>query len=437
MSSIPEDIFHDILLRLPTKSLLVCKCVCKNWFELISNPSFIHTHLNLVTQRNNFSVTINLYGKTRFTYAVHSIGYESLLYSSESDQDDADDMLFKGGYIFSSTPRTFLDLLCSCNGLVCLDFWTNDNRGKKKDKRRICIWNPATREYKKLPKAPTNRTSRGFVDFLGCALGYDYKINDYKFVTLVELDHRTYQILVYTLGSNLWKKIQNISCTRIEQQSGVLSNGAFHWLGTRNEDRCSSFVISFNISNNRSDEIQLPKEALDEGCCVSIGVLEECLCAVVHYLIDEKRVRRGQVILWVMLEYGVRESWTKRYVIDHERILKNCYNLRLMWYFKNGEILFALSCDEINLVIYDPKHGSVREPNLHGLRITDGASYFETLVSLKSGMYFAGNELMELSIEDEGDEEESDQFKKKNKLRNASVTEAKKRKRRVSHQYLL
>ncbi|KAI6695787.1 hypothetical protein NL676_023497 [Syzygium grande] len=45
MSSLGEDVDREILRRLPVKSLLRFKCVCKGWCSLISTPEFAKTHL--------------------------------------------------------------------------------------------------------------------------------------------------------------------------------------------------------------------------------------------------------------------------------------------------------------------------------------------------------------------------------------------------------
>lgn len=35
-----HDVMCEILLTLPTKSLVIFKCVCKAWFSMISDPNF-------------------------------------------------------------------------------------------------------------------------------------------------------------------------------------------------------------------------------------------------------------------------------------------------------------------------------------------------------------------------------------------------------------
>ncbi|GFS45398.1 hypothetical protein Acr_00g0095880 [Actinidia rufa] len=43
---LPQEVLIDVFTRLPTKNLLRCTCICKSWHSLITNPSFISTHLN-------------------------------------------------------------------------------------------------------------------------------------------------------------------------------------------------------------------------------------------------------------------------------------------------------------------------------------------------------------------------------------------------------
>ncbi|XP_062098245.1 uncharacterized protein LOC133804110 [Humulus lupulus] len=50
---IPEHVVEQILLSLDADSLRDCKHVCKTWFHLISDPSFINKHLDLVCNRKN------------------------------------------------------------------------------------------------------------------------------------------------------------------------------------------------------------------------------------------------------------------------------------------------------------------------------------------------------------------------------------------------
>lgn len=107
-------------------------------------------------------------------------------------------------------------------------------------------------------------------------------------------------------------------------------------------------IVSLDISTEKFEEMQLPREVkVNKYCraCTTAGVLEGCLCLLVMY--DEVGVET-----WVMQDYGVRESWTKLYVITNEIVTKRCF-LKIMWSFKNGRILLM---DSRKLILYDRKH---------------------------------------------------------------------------------
>ncbi|KAL6563412.1 hypothetical protein OROGR_002371 [Orobanche gracilis] len=44
---LPQEMIENILPRLPVKSLLRFKSVCKRWRDTISDPEFPQTHLRL------------------------------------------------------------------------------------------------------------------------------------------------------------------------------------------------------------------------------------------------------------------------------------------------------------------------------------------------------------------------------------------------------
>lgn len=92
-----------------------------------------------------------------------------------------------------------------------------------------------------------------------------------------------------------------------------------------------------------------------------------------------------------MQDYGVKESWAKRYTITHEIIIRTTLRWRSIrslsfWSFKNGDVLFMI---QGKLVLYDPTDGSAIERDMSGSvsSFGQGVTYFESLVSVKSGTY--------------------------------------------------
>ncbi|XP_026434338.1 F-box/kelch-repeat protein At3g06240-like [Papaver somniferum] len=273
-------------------------------------------------------------------YLIHAISHDSL---TSFDTSEYDDDAVEMDYPFKSSDIA-VKLVCSCNGLVLL--WYDDYPDSKEF---FCLWNPATHEYKVIHESPNEFLME---DGGMQAFKYDYKIDDYKLVKVV---HQHGDKFPFNLASD------------------VLVNGALHWVLAK------WVIVSLNISDERFEVIQLPNEPLEsKHLFTNVGVLEGCLCVLAS-------VPEICYNVWVMQEYGIRESWTKRYVITHDRILKHDCFLSLLWSFKNGEILFFIPG---NLILYNPMHASIREPNIFiQTHLYATRNYFESLVPLNSGTY--------------------------------------------------
>ncbi|KAL4379551.1 hypothetical protein GQ457_02G032280 [Hibiscus cannabinus] len=101
----PVEVIVRILKRLPAKSVVRFRSVCKSWDTLISDPSFISTHLQ-ASLSNNTSFLLFLCvknGKTRFSLHYDQDGFE------ESKQ-------------LHLPP--FSSVLGSCNGLICVQLFS-------------------------------------------------------------------------------------------------------------------------------------------------------------------------------------------------------------------------------------------------------------------------------------------------------------------------
>ncbi|XP_026384498.1 F-box protein At3g07870-like [Papaver somniferum] len=180
------------------------------------------------------------------------------------------------------------------------------------------------------------------------------------------------------LGTSEWKSSQTVPYNIPDKrQAGVFVNGAFHWFGEAREENSLKLIVSLDISNEKFDKLQLPIELVEKKhSSMIIDVLAWCLCVLV--------MTQDCFEVWVMQDYGVQESWVKRYIIGHASIMTN-FNLRQMWSLLNGQILLG---NHSQLVIYDPKHSTFKELKFSGnLRLFDAKTYVESLVSLNSGTY--------------------------------------------------
>ncbi|MFS7921927.1 putative F-box domain-containing protein [Helianthus anomalus] len=43
---LPDNVMCEVISRLPVKTIIRCKCVCKTWHDLVSDSYFVHLHLS-------------------------------------------------------------------------------------------------------------------------------------------------------------------------------------------------------------------------------------------------------------------------------------------------------------------------------------------------------------------------------------------------------
>lgn len=109
---LPEEMTMEILKRVPVKSVLLFKSVCKSWLHIISDPEFIKTYSHYQQIMNEKEV--------------------SLLMIAKSDLDSINKLMIARSNL-NGIPRSFFpDFKCylyvpleftvigSSNGIICL-----------------------------------------------------------------------------------------------------------------------------------------------------------------------------------------------------------------------------------------------------------------------------------------------------------------------------
>ncbi|KAH7845378.1 hypothetical protein Vadar_001337 [Vaccinium darrowii] len=216
IDKLTEDLLMEILWRLPVKTLLQFKSVCKNWYALIQNPSFIYLHCDRVASTAAAQNTDCLLVK-RFLNGGEGVALS--LVPNETPVEDID---------ISSTGLDILSLqiLGSCNGVVCLTkFCLNSN---------IVLCNLSMKEFRVLPQPSYNNDQCCSLGF-----GFDPFTNDYKVVRFaMSAAHFTIKgidetVEIYDLRSDSWREVAAESPIK----SGFLCsfdlfalwNGDFYW----------------------------------------------------------------------------------------------------------------------------------------------------------------------------------------------------------------
>ncbi|XP_062017217.1 F-box/kelch-repeat protein At3g06240-like [Rosa rugosa] len=183
---LPEDIIVEILLKLPFKYLIQCSCVSKKWRSLILfDPQFSKPHYKVASEQRSLGQSL-LCVSRRSKFPLK--WFEIPVYTSDPKFQSLE--VLAGDHVpnsFLSFPLKekkygSLQLLGSCNGLVCLGELSAYERHYK----NVCIWNPSTGFIRELPEWERKPQSLldGVIAFASSGFGYVSATDDYKYVAL-------------------------------------------------------------------------------------------------------------------------------------------------------------------------------------------------------------------------------------------------------------
>ncbi|XP_054779496.1 F-box/kelch-repeat protein At3g06240-like [Prosopis cineraria] len=273
MPFLPEEIIRDILIRLPAKSLIRFRCVCKQWRNLFKTPSFIQEHLNHTSQNPSLLLQPKDLWLLDCEMQLKKVDNAPLIDSSNTFR-----------VVGSSNGLLLVGI---CNRFPC-----------------FLLWNPATREVRPVPSVTVlsedSPRNAGF--------GFSPILNDYKIVVPYDSSY-LYDVLpvaVYSLRSGSWKKVE-CGIKNIGIRSGSITvNGSMYWFGflwKENTGNYNDGIVSFDIANEVFKWIPIP----DWSTSFTSLTVHENKLAVLSSPFTEDLSE-----LWVM-EDGTGVSWAKKY----------------------------------------------------------------------------------------------------------------------------
>ncbi|KAM3327560.1 hypothetical protein P3S68_033907 [Capsicum galapagoense] len=366
-----EEIIMDILSRLPARSLLRFKCVLKFWMALISEPYFTTKHFNHAKNNQRFEKMLFL--NREYSFHCSSLSSDQLFENVQGIDRPRSGKLW--GW----------NIHCCYDGLVLVGV-----RNYPDKDFMLLLWNPSTRESVVLPNPK-------FSQEVTCTwgLGYDSTSDDYKILKIDGKERNE----VLALKSGSWRKIDDhpatdnpvlsamdylafrdgaLDCVDTPSNMGYLAfvHGAFHWV----DSLLKHSMVTFSISDEVYGEIPLP-EGLDLVFDImhskqGVSVLEGMLCVYstrIHH-------REYTFKLWVMNEYGVKESWNQLFTIQSTDL----YSITPKYMFADGEVL--LRCSQLRrsgsvFKISNESSGVWPQSDLECIQ--DGFVYTESLISPK------------------------------------------------------
>ncbi|KAF5204970.1 F-box domain containing protein [Thalictrum thalictroides] len=351
----PDDILVDILIRLPTKSLLRFKCVCKSWCSLIQDQTFIDTHCDhRGHEANKKNTNFRLMELCSSGFQFHSVDQRAGI----STQIGPSNRLYSSiGFSHPYTP--------SCNGLFCFLAWTND----------LIVCNPMTNENVTLPR-PTflegMQSSEKRLVRIG--FGFDVISKKYKVVgcTLRHYLHSPPKVEVLTLGDRSWKIVNGgiMNPSRVLDKV-VCLNGVLYWLSTPG----GRVIRSFDLGDEKFGVLSTPPSIRFSKTRHWLGDLEGCLCLIDH--------DNNIVDLWVLTICSDKQEW------DNQRIFLPIDSRPRFYPFpvRKGEIMMqstkATICDIYHYDQQGQVGKTIKVTGLHPFMFLVGI-YDDTLVTLKN-----------------------------------------------------
>ncbi|KMS96456.1 hypothetical protein BVRB_9g225100 [Beta vulgaris subsp. vulgaris] len=347
-----NDLLEEILLRLPAKSLLRCRCVCWSWNSLIISPKFILAHVYQNNEAKKYHVLLRSFGNAN----------KKVRYKLCHDNENLDEIMTID-FPFVSQHNDFFRMLGSVNGLVCL----SDDIVEATD--TLILWNPVIRRYLTLPKRELDAEST----YLGRSVfgfGFDSFSNDYKVIKIVYRKNPDFEALqveasiaIFRLSSCCWGLSESTSIPVLDTRQAYV-NGIIHWLAY------NKLIVGFDLKTEAFIDMMLPK-TLQNSNISDLTIASWCDLLSVF----ENGYWSGKLCLWVMKDYGAPDSWAKQFVIETFAIVRS---LR-----RNGCVILENIGEK--LVLYNAKTNQFEEFKTHvegSIRGFHMKSYIESLVLL-------------------------------------------------------
>ncbi|KAJ9536768.1 hypothetical protein OSB04_un000072 [Centaurea solstitialis] len=335
------DIQVEILKRLPVKSLIQFRSVCKAWKSLIDSSPFIADHNN-VSQDHHLMI--------RYRPPCWQLGSEEVKYVCFVDDDD--DSFPQNKFATPPVPPIPPSLYGSCIidtscGLVCLEGYVPVQPDGSSKTRMVVLWNPSIR--KSIAIVVPNDAPSEFHPFVG--FGVCPETKDPKLLKISYKDDQDpYQVMVFTLSSREWRclsssnQFPHMSLIFMTYSQTVIGR-FFYGLVFDGE---SYLIWSFDLSTYEFRKVPVPDSVRQSY--LSMSKLRESLV-----LIDDKKGYSSTDMhvfdVWMMMEDG---AFTKQFTITKASIE------RILGFRKTGEPVVEIEIEIVDDVttaligVYEP-----------------------------------------------------------------------------------
>lgn len=211
---------------------------------------------------------------------------------------------------------------------------------------------------KALPPLPRPYSTR-HVDSFAVGFGFDPRSNDFKVVRVFNESYSQYVVL-YSLNSGSWREIKaDVNMLRrfhpTSRTTTYVNEMFFWWMSEKNDNR----IVGFDFSDEVFSTTPLPDANVVGNYDLWWSALNVLNGSIAMTLFHCTKERKMYYDIWVLLELGVKESWTKLFTIKPSSHLG-----RPLGFWKNGE-LFMVNIER-QLVLYDPFTHTTKNLQLDG-----------------------------------------------------------------------
>ncbi|KAL5558441.1 hypothetical protein UlMin_034652 [Ulmus minor] len=301
---LPKDCISDILVRLPLDALQRSRFVCKLWYNMIHNSSFIDAHLRRsesvliflspIPQENSYLSKPNAFSVEAKLLCPNSF----LMFNDPRINRDSKSIHFLEfkdgkGRIGEYKISCLGNIRATCNGLILLDDTTK--------KGGLVVMNPVTRKLMALPLGTICSKSN---ESYGFCLSND--AGNYKVVHLFRDSLGFVNCEILSLGSRFWKEVDGPSSALFDwlRCDTVSAIGALHWFPQVKEQRGDS-ILSMDLEKEKFHQVPLPKASTAYDSIIEFGGF---LGFVAHCS------KANQIEIWILKDL-LGDVWTKQHCI--------------------------------------------------------------------------------------------------------------------------
>ncbi|XP_058775511.1 F-box/kelch-repeat protein At3g23880-like [Vicia villosa] len=162
------------------------------------------------------------------------------------------------------------------------------------------------------------------------------------------------QVKLNTLGTNIWKNIDEFPFGTVPhpKKSGKYVSGTINWLASSRHRSSPHFIVSLDLGNESYQKLLLPPDYAEVNTnsflALTLDVFRDCLCIISGHDHD----------VWLMKEYGKKESWTKLFTISYKQDPSLSFFLeKVIYVFEDGQVLLQIKMPFFRpqLIVYHPR----------------------------------------------------------------------------------